>query len=210
MAATWHKAYHPRYPLQGFLRYRGGSFDHVNWNAKVNELARLALRGFEEPFRAPDSWRDDGSARTARAVFSDQRYPAGWSTTPQISAARLASEHGFSPLGAEELRGWMRAQVAAGAAGSVCVLLHGIAPDTVYDDASPHCLARRYLDAGGRLVWAGNVPFLLRGRADGGHDGNTDLGASEAVLDITVRSEWEMPGPPSLTEAEARPQDLHS
>lgn len=201
LAATWHKAYHPRHPFQGFLRYRGGSFDHVHWNAKVNELARLALRGFEEPFRAPGSWRDDALAGKARAVFADPRYPACWSTDPQASAARLASAHGFSPLAAEELRGWMRAQVAAGAAGSVCVLLHGIAPDTVYDDASPHCLARRYLDAGGRLVWAGDVPFLMRGRADGRHDGNKDSGTSEAVLDIPVRWDWEMPGPPFLTEA---------
>lgn len=201
LAATWHKVYDPRHPLQGFLRYRGGSFDHVNWNAKVNELARAALRGFEEPFRAPDSWRDEKAAAAARVVFSDPRYPAKWSDNPQAASARLASAHGFAPRDADELRTWMRAQVAGGAAGSVCVILHGAAPDTVFDDLSPQCLARRYLDAGGRLAWAGDVPFYYRGRADGESGYRNDAGTHEAVLDIPLRWDWEMPGPPSVTEA---------
>ncbi|TPW18854.1 MAG: hypothetical protein FD126_3270, partial [Elusimicrobia bacterium] len=108
---------------------------------------------------------------------------------------------GFAVRDADELRTWMRAQVAGGAAGSVCVILHGAAPDTVFDDASPHCLARRYLDAGGRLVWAGEVPFFLRGRSDGQSAFHNDVGTHEAVLDIPLRWDWEMPGPPSLTEA---------
>ncbi|TBR17439.1 hypothetical protein EPO15_16915 [bacterium] len=200
-AATWHKVYNPRYPLQGFLRYRGGTFAANWWNAQVNELARLALRGFEAPFAAPDSWRDDKAEAVPRVVFSDPRYPGAWSDNPQAAAARLASTHGFAPLDADALRGWLRAQVAAGAAGSVCVLLHGVAPDTVFDDLSPFCLGRRYMDAGGRLVWAGDTPFYYRGLPDGTYKYREDAGTHEAVLDIPVRWDWEMPGPPSVTEA---------
>lgn len=201
-AATWHKVFDPRHPLQGFLRYRGGALDHVHWNAKVNELARLALRGLEEPFRAPESWRDFALASAPRAVFSDPRYPASWSPDAESSAAALAKGWEFTPRDADALARWMRAQVHAGAAGSVCVILHGVAPDTVFDDdPSPQCLARRYLDAGGRLVWAGDVPFFYRGRADGAKDYRNDAGTHEAVLDIPVRWDWEMPGASGLTDA---------
>lgn len=170
LASTWHKVFHPQHPLQGFLRYRGGSLDARHWNAQVNELARLALRGFEDPFSAPDSWLDAVQARDSRVVFSDVK----------ALVARLTSAHGFGPRDAEGLAAWMRAQIATGAAGSVAVILHGVIPKTVFGDASPQCLARRYLDAGGRLVWAGEGPF------------HNDSGKHEAVFDFPLREEGEM------------------
>ncbi|MBI2362734.1 MAG: hypothetical protein HYV15_05060, partial [Elusimicrobia bacterium] len=200
-AASWHKVYNPKYPLQGFLRYRGGALGCPHWNAKCNELYRFALRGFAEPFRAPRSWDDAAQDAVGRAVFSDPRYPSSWSADAEASARRLAEGHGFKPLDADALAAWMRAKVAHGAAGSVCVILHGVAPNTVYDRVSPQCLARRYMDSGGRLVWAGDVPFLYRGRRDGGHDGNSDAGTHEAVLDVPVRWDWEVGGAPTFTEA---------
>lgn len=200
-AGSWHKVYNPAHPLQGFLRYRGGSFDATYWNAKCNELYRLTLRGFEEPFKAPESWRDAASERIGRVVFSDPRYPASWSPDAEASAERLCAAHAFVKRDADALARWMRARVAGGAEGSVCVVLHGVAPDTIFDRITPQCLARRYMDAGGRLVWAGDVPFFYQGRKDGSQSFHNDAGTHEAVLDIPVRWDWEVGLPPAITPA---------
>ncbi|MBI4424852.1 MAG: hypothetical protein HY554_14060 [Elusimicrobia bacterium] len=198
LAPSWRKAYHPAHPTQGFVRYRGASFVGQNWNARLNELCRVAVRDLEEPWQPPRSWRDPDLERVDRVVLLDARYPGAWSAQVPESAGRLAERHGFKTLDADALARWLRARVAGAAAGSVCVLLNGIAPDAVVDRIGPDCLARRYLDAGGRLVWAGDVPFFYVGRRDGGRS-EPGEGGHEAVLDIPIRWDWEAAAPPAIT-----------
>ncbi|MBE3590664.1 MAG: hypothetical protein IMW98_07570, partial [Firmicutes bacterium] len=40
-----------------------------------------------------------------------------------------------------------------------------VAPDTVADQEGPGALIRRYLDAGGNILWLGDIPFYYQGRA---------------------------------------------
>ena len=46
------------------------------------------------------------------------------------------------------------------ASSAVCVMTHGICPASVYDDHVLESPVRKYIEAGGRLLWLGDVPFL--------------------------------------------------
>jgi len=59
------------------------------------------------------------------------------------------------------------------------VFCQDVAPDTVYESASSTCTLRRYLDAGGKVVWYGDIPLCYQGHSDGT---KTDMNGSIDVL----------------------------
>jgi eukaryotic-like serine/threonine-protein kinase len=95
-----------------------------------------------------------------RAVFWDGAYVK----SNQIGAhERLKSyfaARGYDVLDAEALRAFLEARVADRAA-SVVVFAMDDLPDALRDDARGRGLFRRYLDAGGKVVWPGVPPTLL-------------------------------------------------
>lgn len=150
-----------------FIRYRGGAFPGPDWDAGVRDLLSMALHGLapaEEDAAVDLALTADPELHaTKRVVFSDPEYPNTWVCSPGAVAKRLGTA-GFKTFDAEQLAAWMESQTAAGAEGSVCVLAHGVAPDTIAEAPSHTCLVRQYLDAGGRVVWLGDIPFFRQGR----------------------------------------------
>jgi hypothetical protein len=125
----------------------------------TSELASFRLEPIELP-ALPEP------PTAARVVYFDPRYGACWVQAAARIAERLDTK-GFTIVDAAQLAAWMRARAAAGAPGSVCVLAQDLFPDTVFESCRPQCTARRYMDAGGRVVQGGVFPFSHRGLPDG-------------------------------------------
>jgi hypothetical protein len=125
------------------------------------EIERFVLEPVvEPPLPAPPP--------APRVVYFDPRYRPAWNS----ACARLAEKleaRGFAIVDAPALSSWMRARIAAAAPGSVCVMALDMFPDTVFESAHASCTARRYMEAGGRIVWAGSMPFAERATPGGGH-----------------------------------------
>jgi hypothetical protein len=112
--------------------------------------------------------------RTTEAViFADDRYDVvGWAGDP-VGTREFFVDRGFRPLPAEELAAWMGERTAQGAYGSVALLPTGIVPGALLDPGGWEAVCkgwsdkkhfaqstlRGYLEAGGRLVWMGDVTF---------------------------------------------------
>ncbi len=113
-----------------------------------------------------------------RAVYWDMRYPSAWAGGGE--AIRDALEYvGYEILDAEQLKAWMDARISDGMP-SVVVFCQDIAPDTVVESSSSACTLRRYLDAGGKIVWYADIPMYYQGHVDGtrtnyGVNGSIDI-----------------------------------
>lgn len=111
------------------------------------------------------AWAQGGEVR--RAVYRDSRYPGSWINGPQSEFGRaFFIRQGYSSLTADQVKEWMQARIADGIP-SVIVFLHDVAPDTIVETVGPECTLRRYLEAGGRVVWTGDVPLYYTGRRNG-------------------------------------------
>ncbi len=98
-----------------------------------------------------------------RAVYWDVRYPTCFASAQAVGGA-LASA-GYKILNADQLKTWMLAHIADGAP-SVVVFCQDVAPDTTVESMSSTCTLRRYLNAGGKIVWFGGIPLYHQGHAD--------------------------------------------
>jgi hypothetical protein len=113
-----------------------------------------------------------------RAAFWDGRYPSTWAGGGE--AMRDVLEYtGYKILYADELRTWMDARITDGKS-SVVVFCKDVAPDTVLESMSSNCTLRRYLNAGGKIVWYADIPMYYQGHADGtlsnyGPDGSINV-----------------------------------
>jgi hypothetical protein len=73
---------------------------------------------------------------------------------------------GYTILNANELKTWMDARIADKKL-SVVVMTQDVVPDTVAETQTSSCTIRKYLDAGGKVVWYADWPFYYQGKADG-------------------------------------------
>ena len=99
-----------------------------------------------------------------RALYWDDRYPSAWVRGTSVRDALESA--GYSVLDADALSRWMNIRIQNGEP-SVVVFCQDIAPDTVYEAASWTCTLRKYLDAGGKIVWCGDIPLYYQGHSDG-------------------------------------------
>jgi hypothetical protein len=74
--------------------------------------------------------------------------------------------NGYTVVNAAQLKTWMDARIADGAL-SVVVFCKDIVPDTVAETMDATCTIRKYLDAGGKVVWYSDWPFYYQGLSDG-------------------------------------------
>ncbi|TKJ35763.1 MAG: hypothetical protein CEE38_14245 [Planctomycetes bacterium B3_Pla] len=113
---------------------------------------------------APPSYADPNFTWD-RAAYWDGRYPSGWAGGGEVMRDALEFA-GYKILDADQLKTWMDARVTDGTP-SVVVFCHCIAPDTVAESMSSICTLRRYLDAGGKIVWYADIPMFHQGHSDG-------------------------------------------
>jgi len=100
-----------------------------------------------------------------RAAYWDGRYPSAWAGGGE--AIRDALEYtGYEILDADELKAWMDARISDGKL-SVVVFCRDVVPDTVSESMSSNCTLRRYLNAGGKIVWYADIPMYYQGHVDG-------------------------------------------
>ncbi|HEX2450922.1 MAG TPA: PQQ-binding-like beta-propeller repeat protein, partial [Gemmatimonadales bacterium] len=104
--------------------------------------------------------RAAGGPSLRRAVFYD-------STTAELAGTRggetvrdYFNRFGYETLDAKTLAAFFEARIKD-KAPSVVVFALDVAPETVVPQASDTALFRRYLNAGGKIVWTGEPPALF-------------------------------------------------
>jgi outer membrane protein assembly factor BamB len=113
-----------------------------------------------------------------RAVFWDSTLVAQAFFRGHDPVRRWLADHGYAVLGAFGLAAWLENRVSDGAP-SVLVSALDVLPSDV---AAP---LRRYLDAGGKVVWLGTPPLLWPRRADGSLSlADVDRAATERLLGV--------------------------
>ena len=120
-----------------------------------------------------------------RAAYWDGSYPSGWAGGGEATRDALAAA-GYTILDAGELKTWMDARIADKKL-SVVVFCRDVVPDTVCETMSATCTLRKYLDAGGKIVWYSDIPMYYVGYADGTTTTWADAGAP-AILGFDTSS----------------------
>ncbi|MHC4242828.1 MAG: hypothetical protein ACYSU4_10520 [Planctomycetota bacterium] len=100
-----------------------------------------------------------------RAAYWDGRYPSAWGGAGDAVRDALAAA-GYTILDADQLKTWMDGHIADKEL-SVVIFCRDVVPDTVAETMTSDCTIRRYLDAGGKVVWYSDWPFYYQGSADG-------------------------------------------
>jgi hypothetical protein len=114
----------------------------------------------------------------ARAAYWDGRYPSCWAGGGEAMRDALAYV-GYEILDADKLKDWMDSRIID-EMQSVVIFCRDIAPDTVLESMSSTCTLRRYLNAGGKIVWYADIPMYYQGHVDGtrtrfGSDGSGNV-----------------------------------
>lgn len=105
---------------------------------------------------------------TSLAVYYDQTYASAWIDQNVGEVIRdEALAVGYESLNASQLKVWMDNRIADGEA-SALIVCQDVFPDTVIESMSSDCTLRKYLDAGGKIVFYGEIPFFRQANADGG------------------------------------------
>ena len=127
-----------------------------------------------------------------RVAYYDARYSANWAMDGASETVRDAFEDvGYAIMDADQLKTFMDARIADGAP-SVVVLCRDIAPDTVVESNSPDCTLRKYLDAGGKVVFYADVPFWNVAHADGTQTRYKEAGCASilGISGTTYADDW--------------------
>ncbi len=109
-----------------------------------------------------------------RVAYYDATYGTAWAGDG--GAVRDACQQaGFKVVNAAELKVWMDARIADKKL-SVVVMCRDVVPNTIAETMTPTCTLRRYLDAGGKVVWYSDWPIYYQG-----NPANVTWGASGAT-----------------------------
>ncbi|MCP4263703.1 MAG: hypothetical protein GY774_40270 [Planctomycetes bacterium] len=100
-----------------------------------------------------------------RAAYWDGRYPSAWGGGGEAVRDALEAA-GYTILDADQLKTWMDGHISDKEL-SVVVFCRDVVPDTVAETMSSDCTIRKYLDAGGKVVWYSDWPFYYQGSSDG-------------------------------------------
>ncbi|MBC8469496.1 MAG: hypothetical protein H8D56_08490 [Planctomycetes bacterium] len=100
-----------------------------------------------------------------RAAYWDGRYPSAWGGGGDAVRDALEAA-GYTILDADQLKTWMDGHISDKEL-SVVVFCRDVVPETVAETMTSNCTIRRYLDAGGKVVWYSDWPFYYQGSSDG-------------------------------------------
>src|SRR4030042_36014 len=114
-----------------------------------------------------------------RALYWDDDYPSAWAGGATTIRDALEAA-GYMVLDAAQLKSWMDGHIKDKAL-SVVVMCKDSVPDTVAESMNSSCTIRKYLDAGGKVVWYSDIPFYYQGHADGSNTTWGDAGGSSVL-----------------------------
>jgi len=125
-----------------------------------------------------------GEGRAARrAVFWDEEL-IDWSYYgPHVETRSYMEQHGYEVLDADALAAFMTERISDGVP-SVVVFAMDHLPITVAAEPSDTTLFRRYLDAGGKVVWLGFPPALIERDPETGEFAGLDRARTTALLGV--------------------------
>lgn len=128
-------------------------------------------------------------AAPQKAVFYDSAIKPGWSDQAE-SISKYFETDGYDLLDSVDLVRFMTKRIAD-KAPSVIVFATDSAPTTVVPKATKKCLLREYLDAGGKIVWIGDIPLYYI--CDPDTSVSTTLGDSGAssVIGVGQTGKWD-------------------
>jgi hypothetical protein len=123
-------------------------------------------------------------------VYYDEGRPSSWIAGEwSQEIVDFFERKRFVSLNALELGDWIARAVDDGSASErVVVFSQDLMPDNLMASGTPNDLIRAYLDAGGRLVWIGDIPFWQKARPNGSEDGDAEevlkYGRHHAMLHV--------------------------
>ncbi len=137
-----------------------------------------------------------------RAVYWDARCRTGWADNDSSIVVRDGCvAAGYTLLDADQLKTWMDGHIADKAL-SVVVLARDNVPNTVVETPDATCTLRKYLDAGGKIVFYADIPFWDIAHTDGTWD-NPQTAAQNAILGIGTDLVWDSGNTVQITGAGA-------
>ena len=123
---------------------------------------------------------------TLRVVYFDSTYPTNWASRAEaLQIKNFLVANGFTAMNAGELKVFMQSN----GAGSIVVMANDTAPDTVADVKSTNAIFRKYLDAGGTVLWMQDNVLHWQGTASGSSVAWGQSGM-QTVLGINPGSWW--------------------
>jgi hypothetical protein len=137
-----------------------------------------------------------------RAVYWDARCRTGWADDASSIIVRDGLEAaGYQLLDADQLKTWMDGHIADQAL-SVVVMARDNVPNTVVETVDASCTLRKYLDAGGKIVFYADIPFYDIAHTDGTWD-NPATNGQNAILGIGTDLVWDSGNTVTITGAGA-------
>jgi hypothetical protein len=125
-----------------------------------------------------------------KVAWWDSRYATNWASAADALVVRDGVRAaGYEILDADQLKTWMLARIAD-KKYSVVVFCQDVPPDTVCESMSSTCTLRKYLDAGGKIVFYADIPFYNQAHADGTWT-NWAQGGQSAILGIASMAGWD-------------------
>ena len=121
-----------------------------------------------------------------RVAYWDASYPSAWAAAVDADVRDYLQANGYTVRNATQLKTWMDARIADGAL-SVVVFCKDIVPDTVAETMDASCTLRKYLNAGGKVIWYSDIPMYYVGHSGPSQDTWGDAGAP-AILGFNTSS----------------------
>jgi len=119
-----------------------------------------------------------------KIVYYDPTYPAAWmkGETAEKTRNYFVESWWFVEKNAQQLRDWIVEILnKKDAHKSLVVFAQDIVPETVAEVPNDTCLLRKYLDAGGRIVWRGDIPFFYQGKPGEAREEWRETGAKDIL-----------------------------
>jgi len=136
-----------------------------------------------------------------RVAYWSGDYPTNWAARPVPADVRDALEiAGYRIVDAAELKIWMEGHIADRKL-SVVVMCNDIFPDTVAETNTEDATVRKYLDAGGKVVFYSDIAFYNQGHADGTNTNWGDGGAVGILGFNSASGGWDSGNTVTFTEA---------
>ncbi len=136
-----------------------------------------------------------------RVAYWDSNYATAWAGDG-IAVRDALQAAGYTLVNAAELKTWMDARIVDKKL-SVVIFCRDDVPSTVAETQTADCTIRQYLNAGGKVVWYGDIPFYYQA-ASGGTTTNWGTGGSTNILGFNAAGgTWDAGQAVTITETGA-------